>query len=87
MEAAQAKTMIVTGVAQIVANIDADYLAEKIEEFANTGQHVGVIEIDHKTYINPSHIVTFGDAAEAPKPGKEIEVPSHFPTGLMPDGQ
>lgn len=73
MEAAQVppieKTMILTGVGQIVAPIGADYLAEKIAEFYDAGGH-GVIEICDRTYVNPIHIITFGVAEDAPeKPG------------------
>lgn len=75
-------TMIMTGVASIVANIDADYLAARIEEFYKEGGQ-GVIEIDDKTYINPAHIVTFGTAAPAPdERPKVVQVARSLPPGM-----
>lgn len=74
-------TMIMTGVASIVANIDADYLAARIEEFYSEGGK-GVIEIDDKTYINPVHIITFGAAEAAPDEQPKVQVARSLPPGM-----
>lgn len=69
-------TMIMTAVAQIVAQVDADYLAELISEY-HAADRQDMLEIDVHTYINPRHIITFGAAQMEEQP--KVQVATSLP--------